>query len=222
MSHRIDGYLPPATGTSVDGYDLLVSAQSSVATDGYGGDLTLKSGVGSQDGYDGYVTIQTGNRKVLVFDGYNMSMFPSGNTGFSAGKGIIYIRNATTTPTGDPLGGGYFYVENGDGYWRSPTGLVQSLSNTRIVRGFPSDADYTAVQADYQAKIMEFTGAITATRDVIVPLTSGYQWTVFNNTSGAQSIRIIGATGTGITIANAMRAIVYADGTNIVRVTPDT
>lgn len=222
MSHRIDGYLPPATGTAVDGYDLLVAAQSTVATDGYGGDLTLKSGVGSQDGYDGYVNIQTGNRKIVVLDGYNIAFFPSGVTGFNFGKGVIYIRDAAATPFGSPSGGGYFYVENGDGYWRSPTGLIQSLSNTRIVRAFPSDADYTAVQADYQAKIMEFTGAIGATRDVIVPLISGYQWTIFNNTTGGQSIRIIGATGTGITIVNGMRAIVYADGTNIVRVTPDT
>lgn len=96
-----------------------------------------------------------------------------------------------------------------------------SLS-VRISRAFPSDANYTAVLSDYRANIMEFTGAITVTRDVVVPLTSGYQWTVFNGTSGGQSIRIIGATGTGITIANGMRAIVYADGTNIVRVTPDT
>lgn len=91
----------------------------------------------------------------------------------------------------------------------------------RISRAFPSDANYTAISTDYRASIMEFTGAITATRDVIVPIISGYKWIIFNGTSGGQSIRIIGATGTGITIANGMRATVYADGTNIVRATAD-
>jgi hypothetical protein len=70
---------------------------------------------------------------------------------------------------------------------------------------------------------MQFVGGttLTGTRDVVVPLIAGYQWTVFNGTTGAQSIQIIGATGTGVTIANGMRAIVYADGINIIRATPD-
>lgn len=141
---------------------------------------------------------------------------------FNNGKGIIYLKNKTTAPTSNPTEGGYLYSENGDGYWINNNGVVSSLSNTRIVRQFPSDANYTAIQDDYQAKIMEFTGTISNTRDVIVPITSGYQWTIYNGTTGAQSIQIIGITGTGVTIANDKRAIVYADGTNIVRVTPDT
>lgn len=91
----------------------------------------------------------------------------------------------------------------------------------RITRAFPSDANYTAVVADYKANIMEFTGTIGAQRDVVVPLTSGYQWTIFNGTTGGFGIQIIGASGTGVVIGNGKRAIVYADGTNIVRVTAD-
>jgi hypothetical protein len=37
---------------------------------------------------------------------------------------------------------------------------------------------------------------------------------------GGGSIQVIG-TGTGITIANAKRALVYSDGTNVIRVTAD-
>jgi len=48
------------------------------------------------------------------------------------------------------------------------------------------------------------------------------QWTVFNNTAGGFGLQFIGATGTGITVAAGKRAILYADGTNIVRVTADT
>ena len=69
---------------------------------------------------------------------------------------------------------------------------------------------------------MEFTGSLTGSRHIIVPLTSGYQWTVFNNTVGGNSIQFIGSTGSGIVVLNGKKAILYANGTNIVRLTPDT
>jgi len=68
--------------------------------------------------------------------------------------------------------------------------------------------------------IIELTGALSALRDVIVPLAE-QQWTVFANTTGGFGVRVIGPTGTGITIADTRRAIVYSDGTNVVRVSAD-
>lgn len=179
------------------------------------------------DGYispqaDGYIHVTKGSLSLYTFDGYNVGFFTSSGTVFDSGKGLIYLLNRTAAPTTSPSGGGWFYAEAGDVYWDASTGIIQSLSNTRISRAFPTDANYTAVQTDYQAKIMEFTGSISTTRNVVVPIVSAYQWTVFNNTTGGQSIQIIGASGTGITIANGKRAIVYADGTNVVRVTADT
>lgn len=183
------------------------------------------------DGYlrpnaDGYVRLfKDGYSSFLTHDGYNISLLSSSGNVFSNGKGIAYIANRTTAPDGaQPTGGGWFYTENGDGYWSSSRGAVQSITGTLIVRAFPTDTNYTAVIADYRSKIIEFTGGatLTATRNVVVPLVAGYQWTIFNNTTGAQSIQIIGITGTGVTVATGKRAIVYADGTNIVRVTPDT
>jgi hypothetical protein len=181
------------------------------------------------DGYvtpnaDGYVRfLKDGYAAAFTFDGYNVAFFTNSGNLFDSAQGVVYLLNSAAPPDGNvPTGGGWAYAEDGDGFWSSPAGLIQSFTGTLITRAFPSDANYTAVIADYKAKIMEFTGAITVTRDVAVPLVAGYQWTIFNNTSGAQSIRVIGSSGTGITIANGMRAIVYADGTNIVRVTPDT
>jgi hypothetical protein len=99
-------------------------------------------------------------------------------------------------------------------YWGGP----------RLPRGvvnMASDANKTLTRAEASIDILEITSTtLTLTRDIILPLIPK-QWTVFNNTTGAQSIRFIGATGTGITVANAKRAIIYADGTNIVRVTAD-
>lgn len=181
------------------------------------------------DGYinpapDGYIRISSDGYSIFTSDGYSVALFSQSGKVFDSGQGIVYLTNRLVAPTGLPTGGGWLYSENGDGYWFNPVGLIQSISSTRIVRSIPTDANYTAVQSDYQAKIMEFTSGVslTGTRNVVVPLVSGYQWTVFNNTTGAQSLQFIGTSGTGITVANGKRAIIYSDGTNIVRVTPDT
>lgn len=83
-----------------------------------------------------------------------------------------------------------------------------------------TDANTTLTQAQAANAAMTFTGTLTATRDIIVPLIGKRQWTVYNGTG--QSLRFIGATGTGITVATLKQAIVRSDGTNIVRVTADT
>jgi hypothetical protein len=82
-------------------------------------------------------------------------------------------------------------------------------------------ASLTLTHAQAVNAILEFTGALTAQRNVVVPL-GVQQWTVFNNTTGGFGLQFIGATGTGIVVAATKRAIIYADGTNVVRVTADT
>jgi hypothetical protein len=84
-----------------------------------------------------------------------------------------------------------------------------------------ADANKTLTYEQAMCESMECTGALTALRDVVVPLVPR-DWKVFANTSGGFGVQVIGASGTGITIADGMRAIVECDGTNVVRVTPDT
>lgn len=84
-----------------------------------------------------------------------------------------------------------------------------------------SDANYTALAAQFQCRHIELTGALTAGRNYVVPLTDGAEWVVFNNTTGGFAVTIIGATGTGIAIAAGKTAIVRCDGTNVLRVTAD-
>lgn len=119
------------------------------------------------------------------------------------------------------------------GYWRIGRAVTGTASITAwyddrfnglktfgiLSRAFPSDANYTLTANEADNEVLSVTaGVITATRDWIVPLIPR-KWTVINKT--AQSVRIIGATGTGITIATLKTAIVIADGANIVRVTAD-
>ena len=99
-----------------------------------------------------------------------------------------------------------------------------ALIGGRGALSFSSDANKTLTDTEYDNLILDFgTGtALTVTRNVVVPLTAGRVWIVRNNATGAQSIVLIGASGTGITVATNRTAICAADGTNIVRITADT
>lgn len=63
--------------------------------------------------------------------------------------------------------------------------------------------------------VIELTGTNSAVRDVIPPVVEK-MYTIVNNTSGGYAIRVIGATGTGVTIPNGITALVYCNGTNFV------
>ena len=93
----------------------------------------------------------------------------------------------------------------------------------RLSRSISSDANITLTAAEARNQILEFTSSVslTATRNVQVPLAAQI-WIVRNATTGGQSLQFIGPTGTGVTVANGFRAIIYSDGTNVVRVTADT
>ena len=82
-----------------------------------------------------------------------------------------------------------------------------------------ADANQTITQAQALCDTLVTTGALTATRNLVVPLVRR-RWTVRNNCTGG-SVQVIGASGTGVTIATTKVAIVECDGTNVLRVTAD-
>ena len=84
------------------------------------------------------------------------------------------------------------------------------------------DANFTVPAAAATAFVLKVSTLtnLTATRNIVLPLTPAVYF-VDNSTGGAQSIQVIGASGTGITIATAKKALVYCDGTNFIRATAD-
>lgn len=95
-----------------------------------------------------------------------------------------------------------------------------SIATGRLSVAQGDVASLTLTHAQTLNDILEFTGALTVQRNVVLPL-DAKQYTVFNNTTGGFGIQFIGASGTGVIVAATRRAIIYADGTNIVRVTAD-
>ena len=60
-----------------------------------------------------------------------------------------------------------------------------------------------------------FTGALVANREIIVPTTVQQYW-VTNSTTGAFTLTVKTAAGTGVTVAQGSSSILYCDGTNVV------
>jgi hypothetical protein len=55
--------------------------------------------------------------------------------------------------------------------------------------------------------------------DAVIPLSPSIPYTIIN--ASGQAVTVKGASGNGIEIANAKTATVMADGTNVIRLTPD-
>lgn len=90
----------------------------------------------------------------------------------------------------------------------------------RAAVAFATDANKTLTEDEYECLTIDIAaGVVTATRNLVFPLTNGAWW--FVNNATAQSIQCIGATGTGTTIATIKAAWVWSDGVNIKRGSAD-
>jgi len=92
--------------------------------------------------------------------------------------------------------------------------------NPRVTVNVAGAANVTLTAAQARATIIECTGTLTGNIQVIVPLNPD-EWAFYNGTSGAFTLTVIGASGTGIAIGQGKRARIYSDGTNVVRETSD-
>jgi hypothetical protein len=115
-------------------------------------------------------------------------------------------------------------IGDGDqsGIWGQTTnnnlGYLLEQSVAGVVTIAMSDANYTmsnfnGVVDEARNQVLVATGALTATRNLIAPLVEK-TYVVQNNTTGSQSIQVIGSSGLGVTIPNGIAAYVYCDGTN--------
>ncbi len=83
-----------------------------------------------------------------------------------------------------------------------------------------ASGDVTLSGTTRRATYLTVTGTLPANRNIIVP--NDWQGTVYNNTSGPYTLTFKTASGSGIAVAQTKRATLLADGTNVVRITPDT
>jgi hypothetical protein len=78
-----------------------------------------------------------------------------------------------------------------------------------------TSADVTLTDDQGRNAIITLTGTLTGNRNLIVP-TRTKLYLVHNNTSGAFTVTVKTAAGTGVVVPQGEKAFVYCDGTNVV------
>lgn len=96
---------------------------------------------------------------------------------------------------------------------------VSQSTNTSTVSVAVTGADVTLTTEQARARYLTTTGVLTGNYSVIVP--DNWEGIVFCNNTGAFTTTFKTSAGAGIVVAQAKRAILFADGTNVVRVTAD-
>ncbi len=81
-------------------------------------------------------------------------------------------------------------------------------------------ADVTLAAAEARCRYLTMTGVLTGNRSVIVP--NDWEGIVYCSNSGGFATTVKTVAGSGVVVAQGKRVLLLADGTNVVRVTPDS
>jgi hypothetical protein len=109
-----------------------------------------------------------------------------------------------------------------DGSTNTETVTGGPVKRGRLSKSVAGSSDVTLTADEASNRFLEFTGTLTGNINVILPTADGAEWIMNNKTSGAFTLTVKTAAGTGFVIASGKAATGYCDGTNIVRATPDT
>ncbi len=97
-----------------------------------------------------------------------------------------------------------------------PAGKYLSLMrHGRLVRSVAGGSNVTLSATEARYRHLVLTGLLTASIAVILPLQPGLEWLVDNQTTGAYTVTVKGATGTGTAVPQGGRSLLYATGADI-------
>lgn len=161
-------------------------------------------------------------------------------TATSVGSDFFFIAknggsgSITVTPSGiDTIDGAaslvlapndacLIYSAGAANHWYSVGfGHQVSFAFTQLVKNVAGGTDVTLTSSECSNKVMTFTGLLTANINVIVTNTVSVYY-VLNNTSGAFTLTIKTAAGTGAAIQQGTHDIVVCDATNVARAVTNT
>jgi len=94
---------------------------------------------------------------------------------------------------------------------------VQSISMSNSTYTL---SDYNGVSDEARNAVLVLTGTLTASQNVIIPSVNKL-YVVYNNTSGGYSVVIKTLSGTGFSVANGVKQLVYCDGSTVYNVNPN-
>lgn len=143
---------------------------------------------------------------------------------------FILLRNGGTGAiTVDPAGSVSIDGGSTKSYQPGESSIIVSDGSNYYTIGFGQSAtfafDYTSISVagtgnytlsgtELNRIVYKFTGLLTGNRNIIVPATTQQYW-VDNSTTGAYTLTVKTAAGSGYTITQGARSILYCDGTNV-------
>jgi hypothetical protein len=178
----------------------------------------------------GYITGVNDRAALLLYSGTAGSLVPADASTLGA-DWFVLVRNAgsgalTIDPTGPQTINGFptISLQPGDSCFVICDGA--SFFTVGLGQNATFAFDYTAINVSGGGPFVltgtqlnriayRFTGALIANREIIVPTTVQQYW-VTNATTGAFTLTVKTAAGTGVTVAQGASAILYSDGTNVV------
>lgn len=125
----------------------------------------------------------------------------------------LYARLASPTFTGSPSAPTAALGDNTTKL--ATTAFVQATLGGFLSKSIAGTGSVTLTAVEAGNGIIELTGALTGNRDVIVPSSPTRPWIIRNATTGAFSVTVKTAAGTGVVVAQGQNADVFCDGTNV-------
>jgi hypothetical protein len=108
----------------------------------------------------------------------------------------------------------WFYTDGSDFY---SIGLGQAVNSVFdfIVLNISGTGDYTLTGAELNRISYEFIGVLTGDRNIIVPASVQQYW-VDNETTGAFNLTVKTAVGSGVTVPQTQRTILYCNSVDVI------
>jgi hypothetical protein len=97
---------------------------------------------------------------------------------------------------------------------QTPAAMNATLTG-RLVKSVAGAADVTLTTAEAANLFIELTGTLTGNINVILPAGVRHNF-ILNNTSGAYTVTVKMAAGTGVAVTQGKRALLECDGTHVV------
>ena len=94
------------------------------------------------------------------------------------------------------------------------TAFVQSAVGGYLSKS-TTGGTVTLTDAEASNPVIRISGTLTSNVEVIVPAAVKRLWAIYNATSGAYTLTVKTASGSGVTVAQGKRNLVYTDGTAV-------
>lgn len=144
---------------------------------------------------------------VVVSQGYNSALWGDGTNIYAEQSDWLNIA-LTGTPSAPTAAAGTNTTQLAN------MAAVQQAVNGKLTKSVAGGATVTLTATEAGYAMLELTGALTANIAVVVPTASG-QWIVKNATTGAYTLTVKTAAGTGIAVTQGSTESLWCDGTNV-------